>query len=123
MSYKRPKTRTPYEPSATTSCIGEWILNSRDAMRPASDIGPLLERGDRQEQEAYLREWEREAKASPDWARMPSRSLEYVPPPTLTVLHDLELRLSDLVARVRELGFVVASSRVCGKPAGYRTDE
>ncbi len=68
-----------------------------------------------------MRAWEREAKASPEWQRLPARSLDFEQPPTPDELVAVEQRLGAVAARVVEMTDAVASARETGKPGGYRT--
>ncbi len=91
------------------------MLRGHDAMRTVAEIARVAP----EELPGYLEEWEREAKPSPDWLRVPSRSLDLEPAHTLEELRRVERRLTGIAAVVQGLVSVVASSRETGRPAGY----
>lgn len=99
---------------------GEWLLRGSDATRPAAEVIAAVDGTDPADAEAYVRAWEREAKASPEWQRLLARSLELEPPPTLDELVAVEHRLGAVAVRVVEVTYAVASSRDTGTPPGYR---
>jgi hypothetical protein len=57
--------------------------------------------------------------ASPEWQRVPSRSVEVVPAQTLDELRQVEPELAAAAELVTQLTFAVASSRETGKPPGH----
>lgn len=84
-------------------------------MRPVSELSGIAP-GDLP---AYLAEWERESKASQEWQRVPSQSVDVVPAQTLDDLRKVERELSTATDLVSALTFQVASSRETGSPPGY----
>ena len=56
--------------------------------------------------------------ASPEWQRVPSRSVEVVPAQTLDELRQVEPELVAAAELVTQLTFAAASSRETGKPPG-----
>ncbi len=94
----------------------DWVLRGPDAMRPVAELAGLNSQDDL---DVYLEEWEREAKASPDWLRMPARSLDLVPGQTLEELKSVEWRLTAAADRVTALTFAVTSARETGHPTGW----
>jgi hypothetical protein len=50
----------------------DWLLRGRDSMRPVGDFAHLQGA----ELEAYRTEWQREAKESAEWQRVPHDSIE-----------------------------------------------
>lgn len=97
----------------------DWILRGRDAVRPISDFAHL--RGE--EMIAYQIEWEREAKESADWQRVPRDSLDVVGSQAFDELRDVERELAGVTNRVTGLTFQVASARDAGVPPGWVKDE
>jgi len=93
----------------------EWLLRSRDAMRPVSDVAGLPP----EELPQYLEDWERESKTSNDWERVPSRSIDVLPGQTMDQLREVERALARVTDRLTSLTFRVASSRESGRPPGY----
>ncbi len=93
----------------------DWLLRGGDAMRPVAEFAQIAP----QDQAAYLEEWERESKASPDWQRVPARSVDVLPAQTLDDLRGVERELAAVTGRVTRLTFQVASSRESGRPPGY----
>ena len=83
-------------------------------------IGDLPAFANEDELRTYVDEWEREAKPSPSWLRVPARSLELEEAQTLEQLVEIERRIGAALARVLELTFRVASARDAGSPPGYR---
>lgn len=71
------------------------------------------------EQAAYLDAWQREAKTSQDWERVPARSVDVVPAQTLEDLRQVERELAEATDLMTAVTFRVASSRESGKPSGY----
>jgi hypothetical protein len=53
----------------------DWVLRGRNAMRPVSELTGIAP----EDLPAYLTEWERESKVSPEWQRVSSRSVDVVP--------------------------------------------
>ena len=98
----------------------DWVLRGHDATRPIRDFAHLQGA----ELEAYRIEWEREAKESADWQRVPHDSIEVVPAQTLDELREVERALSHATDRITGLTFSVASAREGGPPGGWlsRTD-
>lgn len=92
-----------------------WLLRSREAGRPWSEI----EKIEPEEWPAYLEAWERESKESEDWQQVPRRGIHVEDPPSLAELVAVERLLSAATDRVIDLIFTVASSRETGKPLGY----
>lgn len=92
----------------------DWVLRGRDAMRPVSELSGIGQ-GDLP---AYLAEWERESKASQEWQRVPSQSVDVLPAQTLDDLW-VERELSAATDPVSALTFQVPSSRETGSPPGY----
>jgi hypothetical protein len=84
-------------------------------MRPVRDFAEL--RGD--ELRAYRVEWEREARESGDWQRVPHDSIEVVPVQTLDELREVERALAHATDLVTSLTFSVASAREGGPPGGW----
>ena len=95
----------------------EWVLRGADGMRSVSDL-PAVASED--EMRTYVDEWEREAKPSPSWLRVPARSLALEEAQTLEQLVEVERRIGAALARVVELTFLIASARDAGSPPGYR---
>lgn len=93
-----------------------WLLRGGDAMRPVGEFLSLSP----SDRIAYLEEWEREAKASSDWRRQPSRSLDLVEPHGLDELKQLERRLSRAEAVAMQWHYRIASMRESGAPEGWR---
>jgi hypothetical protein len=93
----------------------DWVLRGGDAMRPVSELNDVPP----EDLPAYLEEWERESKASLDWQRVPSRSIEIVPALTFDELRQVERQLAGATDDVSRLTFRVASSRETGRPPGY----
>lgn len=93
----------------------DWLLRGRDAMRPVSELAEIAP----EDLPAYLEEWERESRASQDWQRVPSRSVDVVPAQSLDELRDVERELAAATDLVSALTFRVASSRETGSPRGY----
>ena len=98
----------------------DWVLRGRDATRPIGDFAHLQGA----ELEAYRIEWEREAKESADWQRVPHDSIEVVPAQTLDELREVERALSHATGRITDLAFSVGSAREGHPPGGWlnRTD-
>jgi hypothetical protein len=94
----------------------DWVLRGPDAMRPATELASLNSQDDL---DVYLGEWDREARTSPDWLRMPARSLDLVPGQTVEQLKSVERRLAAAADRVAALVFAVASARETGHPTGW----
>lgn len=94
----------------------DWVLRGPDAMRPVAELAGLNKPDDL---DVYLEEWEREARASPDWLRVPARSLDLIPGQTFEELKAVERRLTAAADRVAALVFAVASSRDTGHPTGW----
>jgi hypothetical protein len=94
----------------------DWVLRGPDAMRPVAELAGLISQDDL---DAYLQEWEREARTSPDWLRMLARSLDLVPGQTLDELKSAERRLAAAADRVAALVLAVASARDTGHPTGW----
>ena len=92
------------------------MLRGPDAMRPVAELVGLNSQDDLN---VYLEECEREARTSPDWLRMPARSLDLVPGQTLGELKSVERRLTAAADRVAALTFAVASARETGHPMGW----
>jgi hypothetical protein len=67
----------------------------------------------------YLEEWERESKASQNWQRVPSKTMDVVAAQTVEELRDVERALAHVTTEVSGLVFRVASSRETGRPPGY----
>lgn len=84
-------------------------------MRPVAEFAQIAP----QDQATYLEEWERESKASPDWQRVPPRSVDVLPAQTLDDLRGVERELAAVTGRVTRLTLRVASSRESGRPPGY----
>ena len=95
-----------------------WVLRGSDSVRPVAEIEGLAD--DPEALEEYLSEWAREAKQSPDWLRVPARSVGLEAASTVEHLVEVELRIGGVLARIVHLSFVVASSRETGSPPGYR---
>jgi hypothetical protein len=93
----------------------DWVLRGLDAMRPVSELNDVTP----EDLPAYFEEWERQSKASPDWQRVPSRSVEVVPAQTFDELRQVERELAAVTDHVSVLTFQVASSRETGSPLGY----
>lgn len=93
----------------------DWLLRGPDAMPSPSDLARIAPGG----LPAYMQELERESKASQDWQRVPSRSVDVVPAQTLDQLREVERELAVVTQRVSALTFRVASSRETGSPPGY----
>ena len=93
----------------------DWLLRSREATRPWSEIGRI----DSEEWPAYLEAWERESKDSKDWQQVPRRGIHVEDAPSLAELVAVERLLSVVTDRVLDLVFTVGSSRETGKPPGY----
>jgi hypothetical protein len=96
----------------------DWVLRGPAAMRPVAELAGLDSQDDL---DVYLEEWEREARTSPDWLRVPARSLALVPGQTLEGLKSVERRLAAAADRVAALVFAVASARDTGHPTGWVT--
>lgn len=94
----------------------DWLLRSRDASRPWSEIEQLCSP---EEYQAYLREWERESKDSEDWERVPRRGVNAEDTPSLAELVAVERLLSAATGRILDLVFTVASARNTGCSPGY----
>jgi hypothetical protein len=94
----------------------DWVLRGPAAMRPVAELAGLNSQDDL---DVYLEEWEREARTSPDWLRMPARSLDLVPGQTLEELKSAERRLAAAADRVAALAFAVASARNTSHPTGW----
>jgi hypothetical protein len=92
----------------------DWILRGLDSMRSVTELANV----DADDLSEYLEEWERESKASPNWQRVPSRSLDLLPAQTLEELGDVERELRGVTDEVTALTFLVASSRDTGRPPG-----
>lgn len=93
-----------------------WLLRGPDASRPWADWFALMP----EERPAYLEEWDRESKDSPNWLRVPPKSIDVLPVQTLEELRRIERALATATQRVSDLTFTVASSRECGSPPGYK---
>ncbi len=93
----------------------DWLLRGRDATRPVTELARIAP----EDLSAYLEEWERESKASQEWQRVPSRSVDVVPAQTLDELRNVERELATATDLVSALTFRVASSRETGRPPGY----
>jgi len=93
----------------------DWLLRGGNAMRPVAEFAQIAP----QDQATYLEEWERESKASPDWQRVPPRSVDVLPAQTLDDLRGVERELAAVTGRVTRLTLRVASSRESGRPPGY----
>lgn len=96
----------------------DWVLRGRDAMRPVAALADLKSQ---QDLERYLEEWDREAKESPDWLRLPAHGLELVPGNTLDELTAAERRSAEAADQISALVFAVAGARETGHPAGWVT--
>jgi len=94
----------------------DWILRGRDVMRPVAELADLESQ---EVLDRYVEEWDREAKISSNWQRLPARSLDLVPSNTLDELRAVERRLAAASDRVNALTFAVASARETGHPAGW----
>jgi hypothetical protein len=94
----------------------DWVLRGPAAMRPVAELAGLNSQDDL---DTYLEEWEREARTSPDWLRMPARSLDLVPGQTLDELKSVERRLAAAADRVAALVSAFASARDTGHPTGW----
>jgi hypothetical protein len=84
-------------------------------MRPVGDFAHLQGA----ELEAYRTEWQREAKESAEWQRVPHDSIEVMPAQTLDELREVERALSHATDRVTRLTYSVASAREGGPPGGW----
>lgn len=93
----------------------DWLLRGPDAMRPVAELAHLGPA----ELPTYLEEWERESKASQDWQRVPSKTMDVVAAQTVEELRDVERALAHVTTDVSGLVFRVASSRETGRPPGY----
>ncbi len=93
----------------------DWVLRGTDAMRSVAEIAEVPP----EDMPAYLEEWERESKLSPNWQKVPRDSLAVVPAQTLDELRRIERALAAATDVVNWLTFKVASSRETGKPPGY----
>lgn len=93
----------------------DWVLRGRDAMRPVSELTGIAP----DDLPAYLAEWKRESKASQEWQRVPSQSVDILPAQTLDDLSKVERELTAATDLVSALTFQVASSRETGSPPGY----
>jgi hypothetical protein len=94
----------------------DWVLAGPDAMRPVAELAGLNSQDDL---DVYLEDWEREARTSHDWMRVPARSLDLIPGQTLEELKSAERRLAAAADRVAALTFAVASARETGHPTGW----
>ena len=106
--------------NAAAACRNEiihqdWMLRGRDALRPVAELTDITP----QDLPAYFEEWDREAKASPEWQRVLSRSVKVVPAQTLDEHRQVEPELAAAAELVTQLTFAVASSRDTGHPPGY----
>jgi hypothetical protein len=63
-----------------------WLLRGPDASRPWADWFALMP----EERPAYLEEWDRESKDSPDWLRVPPKSIDVFPVQPLEGLRRIE---------------------------------
>lgn len=93
----------------------DWLLRSRDAMRPVAEIAQIAP----EDVATYIEEWERESKDSEDWLSVPRRSIQPVPAQPLEELRQIERALADATNQVTALTFAVASSRETGRPPGF----
>lgn len=93
----------------------DWVLRGRDAMRSVTEIAAVAD----QDLSGYLEDWQRQAKESSNWQRVPAREIHVVPAHGLEQLRAVERHLAAVTATVSELVFAVASSRETGKPPGY----
>lgn len=99
----------------------DWILRGRDATRPVSDLpADFLAGGE--EVRAYINEWRREAKESPEWRRIPRDSLELADAQGLDELRSIEQALADVTETVSGLRFTVASALHTGQPSEWLKD-
>jgi hypothetical protein len=94
----------------------DWVLRGPDALRAVAELPDFESLDDLQR---YVEEWDREAKNSPGWLRLPGRRLDLVPSNTLDELRAVERQLANAADRVSELTFAVASARETGHPAGW----
>jgi hypothetical protein len=93
-----------------------WLLRGLDAMRPVSEFLRLEET----ERQAYLEEWEREARASEDWQRQPSDATTFAEPHRVEELRQIERRLREAEQVAVRWQFAIASMRNVGKPRGWQ---
>ena len=110
---------TQLENDAMRSCTRTGSCEVATPVRPISDFAHL--RGE--EMIAYQIEWEREAKESADWQRVPRDSLDVVGSQAFDELRDVERELAGVTNRVTGLTFQVASARDAGVPPGWVKDE
>jgi hypothetical protein len=84
----------------------DWLLRGArgHAISELAEIAP-------EDLPAYLEEWERESRASQNWQRVPSRSVDVVPAQNLDDLREVERELAAATDLVSALTFRVASSR------------
>jgi hypothetical protein len=93
----------------------DWLLRGSDATRPVAELSTIPA----EDLPAYLEEWERESKDSPDWLRVPRDTTAAFPAQGLDDLRRVERELAAGASAVQQLTFRVASARETGQPAGY----
>ncbi|MGK5112776.1 hypothetical protein [Geodermatophilus sp. CPCC 205506] len=92
----------------------DWVLEARHE-RPLQELLDLSG----EEEAAYLHEWQRQARDSLAWQRIPPRKTQPEPAPSLDELIAIERVLARVTDEITSLTFVVASSREFGIPIGY----
>lgn len=93
----------------------DWVLRGREAMRSVTEIAAVAD----EDLGGYLEDWQREAKESSNWQRVPAREIDVVPAQALEELRAVEREMAAVTAAVSELVFAVAGSRETGKPLSY----
>jgi hypothetical protein len=93
----------------------DWVLYGPEGLRVTSDQSEVPP----EEQAAQWAAWQRQARDSERWQRVPARKVTVEDAPSLDELISVERALTRATDAIVSLTFHVASSRVVGEPPGY----